>query len=404
MASWHFGRQRTIIRTAMESGETLIDAPSRRFRPILFGLGAWTDHLHFGYDAVSVLRPRLLVELGTDRGESYFAFCQATVENKTDTRCFAVDNWRGDLHVGGYDEATYRQVAAHNDEHYRGFSTLVRSDFDDALPRFEDNSIDLLHVDALHTEEAVRHDLARWLPKLRAGGILLMHDVLVRNRGFGVWKVWADLMKTSRAFTFEIGPGLGVWQKGEGSAPPMLESLFTAPNESSDRLIEYYQCKAARLQQEIAQQWQDGSIRQTAFAQQTIVQVFHTRDGAHREEDSVCARIGHESWKEISLSLPAGSGAAPLRIDFVSAFTTIDLASIAVSSSSGEHYRAEASRAFDLICVGGDGKREPPGECLRLKITGPDPQLYLPILNIPETVEQLVVRLRLRVSSVTPND
>ncbi len=384
--------------------DVLAGLASRSFQPRVYGVGAWTDNLHFACDLVALLKPRLLVELGTDRGESYFCFCQSVVENRIGTRCFAVDDWRGDLHAGGYDETTFEQVSAYNRQNYANFSTLLRSAFDAALAQFADGAIDLLHLDGLHTEEAVRHDLERWLPKLRAGGILLMHDVLVRNRGFGVWKVWADLMKTSRAFTFEIGPGLGVWQKGEGSAPPMLESLFTAPNESSDRLIEYYQCKAARLQQEIAQQWQDGSIRQTAFAQQTIVQVFHTRDGAHREEDSVCARIGHESWKEISLSLPAGSGAAPLRIDFVSAFTTIDLTSIAVSSSSGEHYRAEASRAFDLICVGGDGKREPPGECLRLKITGPDPQLYLPILNIPETVEQLVVRLRLRVSSVTPND
>jgi hypothetical protein len=384
--------------------DVLAGLASRSFQPRVYDVGAWTDNLHFAYDLVALLKPRLLVELGTDRGESYFCFCQSVVENRIGTRCFAVDNWRGDLHAGGYDETTFEQVSAYNRQNYANFSTLLRSAFDAALPQFADGAIDLLHLDGLHTEEAVRHDLERWLPKLRAGGFLLMHDVLVRNRGFGVWKVWADLMKTSRAFTFEIGPGLGVWQKGEGSAPPMLESLFTAPNESSDRLIEYYQCKAARLQQEIAQQWQDGSIRQTAFAQQTIVQVFHTRDGAHREEDSVCARIGHESWKEISLSLPAGSGAAPLRIDFVSAFTTIDLTSIAVSSSSGEHYRAEASRAFDLICVGGDGKREPPGECLRLKITGPDPQLYLPILNIPETVEQLVVRLRLRISSVTPND
>ncbi|MBA3386098.1 MAG: class I SAM-dependent methyltransferase [Chthoniobacterales bacterium] len=384
--------------------DVLAGLASRSFQPRVYGVGAWTDNLHFAYDLVALLKPRLLVELGTDRGESYFCFCQSVVENRIGTRCFAVDNWRGDLHAGGYDETTFEQVSAYNRQNYANFSTLLRSAFDAALAQFADGAIDLLHLDGLHTEEAVRHDLERWLPKLRAGGFLLMHDVLVRNRGFGVWKVWADLIQRGRAFTFQIGPGLGVWQKGEGSLPPMLESLFTAPNESGDLLIEYYRRKAARLQQEITQQWQDGSIRQTAFAQQTIVQVFHTHDGAHREEDSVFARIGHESWKEISISLPARSGAAPLRIDFVSAFTTIDIASIVVGSSAGEHYRADGGREFGAIRVEGDGKREPHDKSFRLKITGLDPQLYLPILNIPETVEQPVVTLRLRISSVTPND
>src|SRR5919205_58785 len=103
-----------------------LDLLSRRFTPRQYGLGAWTEHIYFAYDLVAELRPKLLVELGTDRGESYFAFCQSAQENKTGTRCFAVDHWRGDEHSGSYDETTFEEVVRHNRAHYQEFSTLLR--------------------------------------------------------------------------------------------------------------------------------------------------------------------------------------------------------------------------------------------------------------------------------------
>src|SRR3954462_3753598 len=142
------------------------DLPSRQFHPRVYGVGAWTPHLHFAYDLVAALRPGFLVELGVDRGESYFAFCQSVAENQTDTRCFGIDTWRGAPHAGEYDETTFAQVSEHNRSHYAAFSTLLRSNFDDALTRFEPESADLLHLDGLHTEPAVRHDLESWLPTL----------------------------------------------------------------------------------------------------------------------------------------------------------------------------------------------------------------------------------------------
>jgi hypothetical protein len=56
---------------------TIGELPSQHFRPRIYGVGAWTDNLHFAYDVVAALRPKLLVELGADRGESYFSFCQS---------------------------------------------------------------------------------------------------------------------------------------------------------------------------------------------------------------------------------------------------------------------------------------------------------------------------------------
>ena len=47
----------------------IADLPSQEFQPCIYGVGAWTEHLYFGYDLVAQERPSLLVELGTDRGD-----------------------------------------------------------------------------------------------------------------------------------------------------------------------------------------------------------------------------------------------------------------------------------------------------------------------------------------------
>jgi hypothetical protein len=382
-----------------------MDLPSRRFQPRIYGLGAWTDNLHFAYDLVAMIKPRLLVELGTDRGESYFAFCQSVAENQTATRCFAVDTWLGDQQTGSYDETTFAEVDAHNRAHYAGFSTLLHATFDEALDQFAPESIDILHLDGFHGEAAVRHDLDAWLPKIAPGGIMLLHDVLVRLLDFGVGNVWGELRTRGRSYTFAIGPGLGVWQKPPVVHLPLLvEPLLAGPSVAQQNLAQYYRECARKVRAKIAQHWQDGTIRQTTVALQTTVQIFHSHDGTHSEENSVRARVGHETWKELSISLPRGAGAAPLRLDFLSALTVIDLSLIRLASEIGTHFVAQDAVSFDCITVAGDAQRRPDPAYLSVKITGEDPQLYLPAVDIPEKCSPLRLILRLRVSGEPPRE
>jgi hypothetical protein len=175
---------------------------------------AWHGHVSFAHWVVAAVKPNVIVELGTQRGVSYTAFCRAVKELRIHSRCFAIDTWQGDHQTGGYSNEIYENLNAFNAEHFSSFSTLLRGYFDDHRDSFADGSIDLLHIDGLHTYDAVRHDFESWLPKMSSRGVVLFHDAAVHKSGFGVWKLWADLTSHYPGFLFEHWAGLGVLAVG----------------------------------------------------------------------------------------------------------------------------------------------------------------------------------------------
>lgn len=215
-----------------DASSEIIDALGRCLSPASFWPvenivpnSAWLEHAPFAFWLMDCLRPRTFVELGTNEGFSYFAFCQAAHRLALETKCYAVDTWQGDEHAGYYGDEVFSAVKSYNDKYYSAFSDLVRSTFDKALSHFVDGSIDLLHIDGRHLYEDVKHDFEAWRPKLSNRAVVLFHDTNVRERDFGVFKLWEQLSSSQPSFEFHHGHGLGVLGFGR-EMPRHLVALF----------------------------------------------------------------------------------------------------------------------------------------------------------------------------------
>lgn len=220
----------------------------------------WVGHVNFAYDLVSYLKPKVIVELGTHWGVSFFSFCQAVKDNSPPTQLYAIDTWVGEKHTGFYGEKVITKVREIRDKFFRSLKIkLIRKTFDNALADFENHSIDLLHIDGLHTYEAVRHDLESWLPKLKKNGIVLMHDTSEVQRGFGVYKLWEELNK-SKDHTFELthSHGLGILCRNEQAwkvIKPLrqLFSVYYRVAYEKEEQVEDYQRRMVEVERRMKQ-------------------------------------------------------------------------------------------------------------------------------------------------------
>ena len=200
---------------------------------------AWVGHTPFAYWLVAALKPKILVELGTHGGGSYFSFCQSVVDNKLETKTYAIDTWMGEKQAGFYSESLFKKVMDFNIEHFDNFSTLMKMTFDEALNEFDDNSVDLLHIDGFHSYEAVSNDFREWYPKLSKEAIVLFHDTHEIKPGFGVHQFWDELKKEhhEQCFEFKHSHGLGMCFPKSSKAAINFKKEFSLDLEKTFNLF-----------------------------------------------------------------------------------------------------------------------------------------------------------------------
>ena len=194
-----------MTKISLHNNDIFFENPKRIVHP-----SCWIEFIPVAFKIIEYSRPKCLVELGTHSGNSFCAFNQAVQFLDLKTKCYAIDTWEGDFQAGFYDPSVYNDLSEYCRNEYPQSSILLKKTFDEANFLFEDNSIDLLHLDGLHTYEAIKHDFFKWLPKLSFIGIVLFHDICVKDEGFGVHKFWNEVKADYDFVEFSYGNGLGV--------------------------------------------------------------------------------------------------------------------------------------------------------------------------------------------------
>ena len=133
---------------------------------------AWKGHRTFAEFLVKYMKPKVVVDLGVDYGFSSFVFANAL--QNTDGTHYGIDMFQGDIHTNFRN--TYDSVMENIKAHHLTNIEIIVGEFGEVAQSWK-LPIQILHIDGLHTYEAVKRDYDNWSPFVDENSIILFHDV-----------------------------------------------------------------------------------------------------------------------------------------------------------------------------------------------------------------------------------
>ncbi|MDO5388980.1 MAG: class I SAM-dependent methyltransferase [Clostridia bacterium] len=181
----------------------------------LLKFAPWSGHRNFVYDFMAFFEPKTVVELGSHYGCSAFTFAQAAKDHNIETEMYFVDTWEGDDFTKKYNNDVYKVFSETVEKYYSKQNiNMLRMTFDEAVGKFKDHSIDVLHIDGSHYYDDVKRDFEIWFKKVSEKGIIMLHDVssdIVLGDIMGSHKFWLELKNEYKyTYEFDFSWGLGI--------------------------------------------------------------------------------------------------------------------------------------------------------------------------------------------------
>ncbi len=145
-------------------------------------------------ERVRAVQPRRVLEIGTDNGGTLYLLSWASAP---DARVLSVDV----RDYGRLRRQLYRSFGRRGQkvEVMRGNSQLETTR-DDVRRYFRGAPIDLLFIDGDHAYESVRRDFELYVPLVRPGGLVALHDIVdgPESTVGGVPRFWREIRSTLR--------------------------------------------------------------------------------------------------------------------------------------------------------------------------------------------------------------
>lgn len=134
---------------------------------------AWSGHFDFAIQLIKKMQPSVTVELGVDYGYSIFAFAYPKLG-----RVYGIDWFQGDIHAGlrNVEQEVKRLCKEVENRLSINNIEIIKGDFQQIATEWT-QTIDVLHIDGLHTYEAVKNDFETWSRFLNQDGCVLFHDI-----------------------------------------------------------------------------------------------------------------------------------------------------------------------------------------------------------------------------------
>jgi cephalosporin hydroxylase len=151
-------------------------------------------------DLTAQLKPRVIVEIGCDRGGTLYAWRQLC--NRVYGITLPVNDWTSGGQEG-YPLDSHGAIVLKADSHDPASRHWL-------VKQLRGAWIDVLHIDGDHSYVGVRADYAEYSPLVRSGGLVLIHDVLnIRDPRVDVPRFWAEIGGRGRVIAQRTGVPLG---------------------------------------------------------------------------------------------------------------------------------------------------------------------------------------------------
>lgn len=192
-------------------------------------LDGWCSDAKASFLINTILKnqPEVVVEIGVFGGKSLVPMAYALKMNQKG-KIYGIDPWET-FHSLAYmsDESnrTYWQNIDHSEIMQKLVQKISQFDLQNQILLIKKssqeaepiNSIDLLHIDGNHSEEASYLDITKWVPLVKKGGWIILDDLNWNENGVYTQTKSIDYLNTNCTKIIEshnsIDGSWGVWMK-----------------------------------------------------------------------------------------------------------------------------------------------------------------------------------------------